>query len=130
LANSAVSPINKLRAGLLAVLAWSWVVAAPATPPDFTGWFFSALEVRRVPCPAHAFQGGRQPRCGVTPLAPEAFAEAADRLLEHAPATNLGAPWAEDHGVWLRYFDRAGGRYALVYTPLDATFNVQLVRLK
>jgi DNA-binding transcriptional LysR family regulator len=124
--------MGKLRTCLLALPAWSWVwvAAAPTPPPDFSYRLFSALELRRVSCPAHAFQGGRQPHCGVTPLAPEAFVEAADRLLEHDPATDLGAPWAEDHGVWLRYFDHAGVRYALVYTPLDATFNVQLVRLK
>lgn len=100
--------MSKLKIGLLAVLAWPCTAASPATPPDFARWLFSALELRRVPCPAYAFQGGRQPHCGATSLTPEAFAEAADRLLERAPATTPGAPWAEDHGVWLRYFDRAG----------------------
>lgn len=117
-------------AWLLAVGLSSAEMTPPVAPSHLARWLFSALEVRRVPCPVYTLQGGRQPRCGATSLDPEAFAEAVDRLLEHTPASEPGAPWTDDHGVWLRYFERGGARYALVYTPLDATFNVQLVRVE
>ena len=133
--------LNK-RLMLAATLAWllgvglsSAGATPPAAPPDLARWLFSALEVRRVPCPAYTFQGDRQPRCGFTSLDPEAFAEEVDRLLGRTPATESGVPWpgtpwTEDHGVWLRYVERGGARYALLYTPLDPTFNVQLVRVE
>lgn len=133
--------LNK-RLKLTTTLAWllgvglsSAGATPPAAPPDLARWLFSALEVRRVPCPAYAFQGDRQPRCGTTPLGPEAFAEAVDGLLERTLATEPdvpwpSTPWTEDHGVWLRYFERGGAHYALLHTPLDPTFNVQLVRVE
>lgn len=118
---------------LILVVALMGPLSLAATPPaahEIARWLFNALEVRRIPCPAYTFQGGLQPRCGATSLDPEAFAEAVDRLLERTPATKPGTPWTDDHGVRLRYFERGGARYALLYTPLDATFNVQLVRVE
>lgn len=88
---------------------------------------FAELEVRVVPCPA-AFNDGNEPVCGVSKRPPEAYIRAFDRVTE-GWLEPLGA-WREDHGVRLRRYRYRGADYAAVYTPLAATFNVQLVRLE
>ena len=98
-------------------------------PPDkIAAQLFAELGVLEVTCPAYTLVGGNRPFCGHTGQAAEAFIRAFDKAFggQFEP---LGR-WREDHGVWIRRYRRGARDYAVVYTTIASTFNVQVVCLK
>lgn len=103
--------------------------AAPAALPDmWAEQFLTKIGARVVLCPAYTHANENEPLCAQTGLSAEAFIQAFDGVRggELEPLTS----WREDHGVWLRRYRRGKRHYAIVYTTIAQTFNIQVVRLE
>ena len=105
--------------------------AAPVSVSAPSMWaapLFTELGARVVPCPLYTRADTNEPLCAQTKLSAEAFVRAFDRARGEGlePLTS----WREDHGVWLRRYRRGKRHYAVVYTTIAQTFNVQVVCLE
>lgn len=89
---------------------------------------FTELGARLVPCPAYTRADKNEPLCARTELSAEVFMQAFDRA--RGEGIEPLHSWREDHGVWLRRYRMGARRYAVVYTTIAQTFNVQVVCLK
>ena len=106
-----------------------WLGVALASPPNtWAAQRFTELGARVVRCPAYMHAGENQPLCARTELRAETFMRAFDRV-RPKELEPLGS-WREDHGVWLRRYRSGAHHYAVVYTTVAQTFNVQVVFLK
>ena len=111
--------------GLFVVLLLSAALVQP--PATLAARLFADLGARVVPCPVYTLEGENQPYCARTDLSAEAFRWAFVRA-RNGRLEPTGS-WREDHGVWLRLYRGGGHRYAVVYTTIARTFNVQVVCL-
>ena len=110
-----------------------WIIlllgAAPVSPTNmWAAQLFAELGARAVLCPAYTRADKNEPLCAQTELSAEAFIRAFDRA--RGDGLEPLDSWYEDHGVWLRRYRRGERHYAVVYTTIARTFNVQLVCLK